>query len=267
MYNIALLLIIHVDYLVYYLMAKYNLIAIYLISCFFMLLSHINSQLESDPSIKVKEPFYDDKTFFSEEIKSKYSHYINISESEELCTLVSKFENFPSLINQNILDSKCIPDVDSLYYLLDEGKLESAELLIKEYIKRNIDPSIEIKNWVSKKENRTKQIKNLLLNKPGNLYKPAYAFINYDNYVKFVVKLDKEYQIGKLTAICHKDLLLIEADFFYSTQSITLKERKKLFDEAEGDCEFNYNSFNQEIEVTLKKKYKLKKWTSLFKPE
>lgn len=226
----------------------------------------VNAQFERDPSIKIKEPFYKDLAFFPDEVTQKYSHYISLADLEEnKCNLLSFFESYPKSIMSKIEEKKCVPDSHTFQAILEEGYLEDAKTLIKAvYLKNEVDPSNEIKSWVGKKESRIKYIGNLIQPPTSSRITPNFSFYNYDNFVKLILKLSNNFQSERITVLCHRDLLIVKGNFFLSNKTFALSEKKKLFDEVEGECEFNYNSFNSELEITFRKKNKMKMWETLF---
>ena len=232
----------------------------------FNLFLYSNSFFQKDESIKVKEPFFRDPNFFPKSIEEEYAHYTELKNIENGCNLMPSFENFPKLIFNTIKEKKCLLNSNSFTYLLNEGLIEEAKYVIENiYLPNDIDPSYEVKNWISKKEGRIRQINKMLSPDIGNsIVKSQYSFINYDNYVKFVIKLNDTYLSEKLTVVCYKNMIIIKGTFFKNNQNYLLNERKRLFDEVEENCDFNYNQFNSELEVTMTKIYKLKKWDSLF---
>lgn len=220
---------------------------------------------EKDPNIKLKDPFYKDPNFFPKEIEEKYGFYVPLNELENTCDLVHQFENFPKNCFATIKDKQCILNSQSFTYLLEEGLLEEAKYVIRElYLPNEVDPTYELRNWLSKKEARIKYVSSII-NPPlhNKQITGKYSFLNYDNFVKFVLKLDDNYLTDKLTVLCHKNMLIIRGNFFKSTKQFYLNERKKTYDEIDS-CDFNYNQFKSELEVTIKKVNKLKKWESLF---
>lgn len=223
------------------------------------------SFFERDPNIVIKEPFYKDPNFFPSSIEKDFSFYHSLSEIEGTCDLRNSFENYPKNILLTLKERKCIPSSSSFIFLLEEGHLEEAKSVIKQVLLNEIDPSNELKTWLSQKESKVKYIQSLL-EEGGNKRKALqgkYSFINYDNYIKFIVKLDDNYLSDKLNIFCYKDMITIKANFYLSKGEFLFSDRKRLFDEVEL-CEFNYNQFNKEIEVTMMKVNKMKKWDSLF---
>lgn len=264
---------------------------IYILILFINFAIKCNSFYDKDSSIKIKEPFYDDPTYFNETIKSKYMHYTSLHDASNeegfyinnnkdnesnnpnnylyLCNLESKLENSYQPIDKILeLEQKtnnCIPNSNTFTYLLDENKVNEASSLIKMYLENGIDPSSEINKATKKKENLHKQINDIINPVKASDINPKYSFYNYDNYIKFIVKLDKSYQADNLTVICFEDMFIIRGIFSYNKNTkFKLNDRKKFYDYVEDDCDYNYNSFQNEIEISFIKKYKLKKWSTLF---
>lgn len=227
----------------------------------------LRCQLERDTSIVVQEPYYKDPTFWPEEIKEIYAEYTSLAEKEDVCNLVSIFMNHPNIIEDKIREKACIPDINSLLYLLEEGKIETVGKLIENiYLPNDIDPTDVINSWIGKTEGKIKHMNALIEEKKYKNLIPKYHFMNFDNKVEMIVKLNEEALVPeKLSINCYKDMLIFSMVFQKKGVKYIATDRKYLFDEVDGDCEYNFNQYGSEVEIDINKKNKMKKWDALFR--
>lgn len=240
---------------------------IILISIFLLInIEMIYSQLERDRSIIIKEPFYKDPDFFPKSITDEYASYTSLSSHEETCDLLNVFITYPDLIKEKVKETRCVPNTKTLLFLLDEGYADEVTYLIENvYLPNEVDPSEVVKSWISKIETLKKHVNQY---KSSINYKPIshkYGFINKDDSVLLVIKLNEiDYVAEKIDVYCNRNLLVVNLIFQKKGEMYSIIEEKRLYDEVE-DCQSNFNSFTSEVEVTMKKKHKLKKWDTLFK--
>lgn len=241
-----------------------NLLCLYVI--IFIQMQMIFSQLERDRSIVIKEPFYKDPDFFPKNITDEYASYTTLSNHEETCDMLNVFITYPDLIKQKVKETRCVPNVKTLQFLLDEGYIDEVSYLIENvYLPNEVDPSEIVKAWISKVEALKKNVNQY---KDSINYKKIshkFGFINKDDSVLLVIKLNEaDYVAEKIDVFCYRNLLIVNLIFQKKGEMYSIIEEKRLYDEVE-ECHSNYNSFTSEVEVTMKKKFKLKKWDNLFK--
>ena len=237
--------------------------------CFTLLLSSIICQLERDRSIIIKDPFYRDPFFFPAEILEEFSHYTSLMEkdADELCNLISLFEAYPNNIEDRFKEKNCIPDHHTLRFLLEEGHIELVgKMIVDTYLPNEIDPTEIVNSWIGKTNTLVKRIEQTIEQKNYLPLTPKYSYMNYDNNVSIVIKLSEEFLLSnKVDVFCIKDLLVVNSSFFKKGKYYYIRDRKKLFDEVDGECESTYNSYSSELEIRVNKKNKMKVWDSLFK--
>lgn len=213
--------------------------------------------------------------YFSKEILEKFSEYTPLEEYKQVC-------NYESLItssdeetikdkmvqNTSANTKNCVPDGKSLAAVLENGWNNLAEFIIKDiYFPKLIDPSQTIITFSNKNESKLKslvQFVNLFSNS-ANL-SPKYNHENFDDKIKFNIVLpDASYVPEYISIFCYKDSFKINSVFKSRNKIFRIYESKQFYDSISGDCEYNFNSFNNQIELSLKKLNKMKKWDKLFK--
>eukprot|EP00340_Litonotus_pictus_P002873 CAMPEP_0170530392 /NCGR_PEP_ID=MMETSP0209-20121228/46762_1 /TAXON_ID=665100 ORGANISM="Litonotus pictus, Strain P1" /NCGR_SAMPLE_ID=MMETSP0209 /ASSEMBLY_ACC=CAM_ASM_000301 /LENGTH=84 /DNA_ID=CAMNT_0010823467 /DNA_START=476 /DNA_END=730 /DNA_ORIENTATION=- len=81
-----------------------------------------------------------------------------------------------------------------------------------------------------------------------------------------IVKFSEEGLIPeKLNVNCHKDMLIYSFIFQKKGVYYAVKDKKIFFDEVQGECEYNFNSYSSEVEINFKKLNMFKVWERLFK--
>lgn len=171
------------------------------------------------------------------------------------------------MIEEKIREKECIPDHSTLVYLLEEGKIDIVAKLIENiYLPNEIDPTDSVNSWIGKTEARLRQVNQVLQAIDYKKLTPHYSYINYDNKISMVIKIYEESLVPeKLFIHCYKNMIVFNTIFQKKGERFVVSDKKYLFDEVDGECEYNYNSYGTEIEITINKKNKYKKWDSLFK--
>jgi len=229
--------------------------------------SLVYSQLQRDTSIIIPEPYYKDLSFFPEEIKEKFAEYTSLAEKTETCNLINLYDSYPETIFEKTIEKACMPDYQTLILFLEEGQIELVKYLIENvYLPNDVDPSDIINSWISKNEARMRQVASLSTEVNLSELKSRYSFINFDNRVSFIVKFQEDGILpDKISVNCYKDSISMNFIFNKKGQKLKFKDSKKLYDEVESNCSYNFNSYGMEVEINLIKKNKLKKWETIFK--
>lgn len=213
--------------------------------------------------------------YFPKEILEKYSEYTPLEEYKQVCNYENILLSFDEeLMKEKIIQNtsanskNCVPDAKSLAAILENGWNKLAEFIIKDvYFPKLIDPSQSIITFSGKSESKLKslvQFVNLFSNS-ANLV-PKFNHENFDDKIKFNIVLpDASYSPEYISVFCYKDSFKINAVFKSRNKTYRLSESKQFYDFILGDCEHNFNSFNNQIEFSLKKLNKMKKWEKLFK--
>lgn len=205
-----------------------------------------------------------------DEILEHYAHYKALEEyMGETCNYESIIEDYSEIkLKEKIGRERCIPNWKTLAKILELGWTELGKYLVTEvYLPKLIDPTRTIYTYIKKYETGTRKLNYLLgdLSKYENI-QLNYKYENFDDNVKVTVQLpDASYIVEYLSIYCYKDLLKIHGIFRTRNKLVRIKDSKTLFDAIDNECEYNYNSFDHQIEINLNKVNKLKKWTKLFK--
>ena len=227
----------------------------------------------SDAKIEVIENNTQNKneTYFPPEILKEYAEYETLEELDN--TKTCNYENMIDQYNENYVITKikqknCIPDAKTLNMVLETGWEELAQYLVKEvYLAQHIDPTSTIYTFIRNNESKMKTIKNLISDYTKFDKIPInYKFENLDNSVKLLIKLpDPTYAPEYFSIFCQKDLFKLHAIFKSRNKIIRMVDSKTLYDHMEGECQYNFNYFEHQIEVSFNKLSKLKVWDRLFK--
>lgn len=213
--------------------------------------------------------------YFPKDILEKYAEYTPLEEYKLVCNyenvIVSNSEeSIREKIIQNLSQEKknCVPDGKSLSAILENGWNNLAEFIIKEiYLPKLVDPTQTIMTFTSKSESKLKslvQFINLLSNSIE--ITPKYNYENFDDKIKFNIVLpDASYVPEYISIFCYKDSFKINSVFKSRNKVYRINEQKQFYDFVSGECEYNFNSFNNQIELSFKKLNKMKKWDKLFK--
>jgi hypothetical protein len=201
--------------------------------------------------------------YFPKDILEKYAEYIPLEEYQQVCNyenniVSSAEETIKEKIIQNISQNtkNCVPDGKSLVAILENGWNNLAEFIIKDiYFPKLIDPSQLILTFSSKSELKLKslvQFINMFSN--SATLSPKYTYENFDDKIKFNIVLpDASYIPDYISIFCYKDSFKINSIFKYRSKVYRINESKQFYDSISGECEYNFNSFNNQIELSFKK--------------
>lgn len=246
-------------------------ILFFLITCLYSFNS-LNSTNSTDSQQEVQSDEYantHNKSIFTPEILNEYAEYKVLEEYNPTCNFESQIVTFSEkdMLNK-IKSTKCIPDNKSLVAILEAGWTSVAEYLIKDvYLKQHIDPSSTLNIYLMKNEGQMKKMKSMLDTLPtSEPLKLVYSFEDFENIVKFNAKLpDSTYIPEYISLFCYKDMFKVFAIFKSKNKFYSVRDSKKFSSTIEDDCYHNYNSFSNQIEISINKAQKLKKWDRLFK--
>jgi hypothetical protein len=203
------------------------------------------------------------------EILEEYSEYQNLEDYNNTCTYENYIDNYnEKTLSESIRAKNCIPNYKTFQLILDAGWFNLTEHLVKNiYLPQLIDPSHTMYTYLKKFESQSGKLKHLLADTTKYEKLPInYAYENFENSIKISIPLpDPSFNVEYLSVYCYKDLFKINAIFKARNKFVKFSDSKKLFDFIDGDCESNYNNYNQKLEITFNKVSKLKKWTTLFK--
>jgi hypothetical protein len=210
-----------------------------------------------------------DSTVLPKEVSDNFAEYEALEERKETCNFESQIETMDEdQITRKIKQAGCVPDHKTLSSILDAGWTTLANYIIKEiYLPNFIDPSQSIYAYIHKNESKLKNIQSLTQN--FSIYEsiiPQYSYENLDNIVKVSIKLpDPTFSPEYYSLYCFKDMLKLNGIFKNRQKSFKIIEKKTFFSQIEGECEYSYNYFSHQFELTLVKAQKFKKWDKLFK--
>ena len=208
------------------------------------------------------------ESFFPKEILDKFDEYVSLEDYDKACNLENMIKtNNENIVRTKLLNSDCIPNSKTLNAVLENGWFEIARDLVKEvYLKMKIDPTSALYNFYNKEEGKFNKLKTLISDVKYETLKPQYDFINFDNSIKLLLKLpDASFIAEYVSVYCYKDMLKINAIFRSKNKFYKHTDKKILYDTIVNDCETNFNSFENNLEITIEKQNKLKKWEKIFK--
>lgn len=225
--------------------------------------------------VKNQEINIENENYFSPDILEKYAEYVLLEEYTNTCN----YEKFIDYADESSLKEKivfnlseknknCVPDSKSLIAMLENGWKELIEFLIKEvYFPKMVDASQTIMSYINKSQSKLRSLVQFLkeYSKSNNLL-PEYNYENFDDRIKFTIAFpDASYVPEYISIFCYKDSFKINSIVKSKNKLFRLNESKSFFDKVTGECEHTFNSFNNQIEISVKKLNKLKKWDKLFK--
>lgn len=203
------------------------------------------------------------------EIYEEFAEYQSLEDYNNTCSYENYFEIYnEKTLSDSIRAKNCTPNYKTFHHILEAGWFNLVEHLVKNiYLPQLIDPSHTMYTYLKKFESQSGKLKHLLEDTSKYEKLPLnYAYENFENSIKISIPLpDPSLNVEYLSVFCFKDLFKINAIFKARNKYVKFSDSKKLFDLIDGDCESNYNNYNQKLEITFNKVNKLKKWTSLFK--
>jgi hypothetical protein len=208
------------------------------------------------------------ESFFPQEVLEKYDEYITLEDYEKACNIENMIKsNDEMFVRSKLLNSECIPDCKSLTAVLENGWYEIAKILVTEvYLKQKIDPTSTLYNYYNKEESKLNKLKTLFADIKYETLNPQYSFVNFDNSVKLIMKLPDASFIAEYVSIyCYKDMFKINAIFKSRNKLYKHADQKILYDSIVNDCETNFNSYENHLEISMEKQNKLKIWEKAFK--
>lgn len=207
--------------------------------------------------------------FFPKEVLDNYAEYMSLDEVKtNLCNLENQMENYDEAsFLRKIKILNCIPNPKTLATILDAGWYNVTEYLIKEvYLPNYIDPVSIVYTYAHKTESKLKSMLHLLENAKYESLPLVYTFENFDNTIKFKIKLpDASFVSEYISILCYKDMFKLNATFKSRHKLYKLKDTKRFFDLVQGECEYTYNNFENVVQLSFTKVNKFKKWDRLFK--
>lgn len=214
-----------------------------------------------------------EENYFSEEIKEKYGEYTLLEDHDKTCNYEnlinsSNEENIKNKITENSISKNCVPDIKSFVSILENGWKELAEYLVTEiYLQKMVDPSQTILSYTNKSDTKLKYLVQFVneFSKSTKLI-PKYTYENFDDKIKFNVVLpDASYNPEYVSVFCYKDSFKINSILKTKNKIFRIYESKQFYDQIVGDCEYTFNSFSNQLELSFNKLNKMKKWEKLFK--
>lgn len=204
-----------------------------------------------------------------EEIYENFQEYDLLEEYNKTCSFENVFDSFTEQkLKERIIRENCIPNFKTFQNILENGWVKLYEYLVQHvYLPKLIDPTSAVYTYLKKYETQSGRFKYFLNDTSSyEEIQTNYQYENFDNKIQVTIPLpDASFVLEQLSLYCYKDLLKIKGIFKARHKLYKISESKYLFDMVDGDCEYNYNSFNHKIEISFNKMNKLKKWTSLFK--
>jgi hypothetical protein len=203
------------------------------------------------------------------ELYENYQAYHLLEEYNKTCSFEKVFDSFTEQkLKERIIRENCIPNFKTFQNILENGWVSLYEYLVQEiYLPKLIDPTSAVYTYLKRYETQSNRFKYFLNDTSAyEEIQPNYIFENFENKIGLTIPLpDASFVLEHLSLYCYKDLLKIKGIFKSRHKLYKILESNYLFDMVDGDCEYNYNSFNHKIEISFNKLNKLKKWTSLFK--
>jgi len=213
--------------------------------------------------------------YFSSEILEKFAEYTPVEEYKQVCNyesmiITSDEETIKNKIISNSAPNtkNCVPDSKSFIAILENGWSNLSEFIIKDiYFPKLVDPSQIVISFINKSDSKLKSLVHYVNEYSESTdISPKFNFENFDDKITFNIVLpDGSYILEYISIFCYKDAFKINSVFKSKNKLFRINLSKQFYDLISGDCDYTFNSFNNQIEFSFKKMNKMKKWDKLFK--